>query len=100
MTTELEPIVAKSGLAVLSNLADVPTMRTDRQKVKQILVNLVKNAVEAASETNGKVRVGWSKTAAGAPFVEIHVDDEGPGLSNTGNLFVPFFTTKPGWSGI
>jgi len=32
--------------------------------------------------------------------VELWVDDEGPGLSNTGNLFVPFFTTKPGGSGI
>jgi signal transduction histidine kinase len=32
--------------------------------------------------------------------VELWVEDEGPGLSNTGNLFVPFFTTKPGGSGI
>jgi two-component system nitrogen regulation sensor histidine kinase NtrY len=32
--------------------------------------------------------------------MELWVDDEGPGLSNTGNLFVPFFTTKPGGSGI
>ena len=32
--------------------------------------------------------------------MELWVDDEGPGLSNTGNLFVPFFTTKPAGSGI
>ena len=32
--------------------------------------------------------------------MELWVEDEGPGLSNTGNLFVPFFTTKPGGSGI
>ena len=34
------------------------------------------------------------------PELEIHVEDEGPGLTNTTNLFVPFFTTKPGGSGI
>jgi two-component system, NtrC family, nitrogen regulation sensor histidine kinase NtrY len=34
------------------------------------------------------------------PAFELTVEDEGPGLSNTANLFVPFFTTKPGGSGI
>ena len=41
--------------------------------------------------------IGWRPTGHG---LEIWVDDEGPGLSNTANLFVPFFTTKPGGSGI
>jgi signal transduction histidine kinase len=75
-------------------------VRADSDQLEQLLINLVKNAVEAASETSGAVRVGWSRTATGTPFVEIHVDDEGPGLSNTSNLFVPFFTTKPAGSGI
>jgi two-component system, NtrC family, nitrogen regulation sensor histidine kinase NtrY len=75
-------------------------VRADSDQLEQLLINLVKNAVEAASETNGGVRVGWARTPAAAPFVEIHVDDEGPGLSNTSNLFVPFFTTKPAGSGI
>ncbi len=46
VTTELEPIIAKSGLEVISRLADVPMMRTDRQKLKQILVNLLSNALK------------------------------------------------------
>jgi PAS domain S-box-containing protein len=46
VTTELEPIIAKSGLEVISKLADIPAMRTDRQKVKQILVNLLSNALK------------------------------------------------------
>jgi two-component system nitrogen regulation sensor histidine kinase NtrY len=75
-------------------------VRADSDQLEQLLINLVKNAVEAASETHGTVRVGWSRTTSGTPFVEIHVDDEGPGLSNTSNLFVPFFTTKPSGSGI
>jgi signal transduction histidine kinase len=57
----------------------------------------VRNAVDAASETKGQVSCSWSKTGA---QVEVRVEDEGPGLSNTANLFVPFFTTKPGGTGI
>ena len=55
------------------------------------------NAVDAALETTGGVTVGWRKVDA---QLELRIDDEGPGLSNTSNLFVPFFTTKPGGSGI
>ena len=47
VTTELEPIIAKSRLQVVCKLpSDLPSMRTDRQKVKQILVNLLSNALE------------------------------------------------------
>ncbi|RPI57547.1 MAG: PAS domain-containing hybrid sensor histidine kinase/response regulator [Acidobacteria bacterium] len=47
VTTELEPIIAKSGLQVVCKLpSDLPTLRTDRQKVKQILVNLLSNALK------------------------------------------------------
>jgi signal transduction histidine kinase len=44
------------------------------------------------------VRIGWRAALNGN--VEICVEDEGLGLANTSNLFVPFFTTKPGGSGI
>src|SRR5439155_13673577 len=46
---------------------------------------------------HGSVKVGWTRTAV---QLQIWVEDEGAGLSNTANLFVPFFTTKPGGSGI
>jgi signal transduction histidine kinase len=48
--------------------------------------------------TGGAVRTGWR--APGNGHVEVWVEDEGLGLANTSNLFVPFFTTKPGGSGI
>jgi signal transduction histidine kinase len=52
-------------------------------------------------ETAGGVTIGWDRLpTASPPSIELWVEDEGPGLSNTGNLFVPFFTTKPGGSGI
>jgi len=69
----------------------------DADQLEQVLINLLRNATDAALETSGGVRVGWRKNAS---YVEIKVEDDGPGLSNTGNLFVPFFTTKPGGSGI
>jgi two-component system nitrogen regulation sensor histidine kinase NtrY len=73
------------------------TIQADGDQLEQLLINLLRNAVDAALETGGGVRVGWTKAAA---YLEVQVEDEGPGLSNTANLFVPFFTTKPGGSGI
>jgi signal transduction histidine kinase len=73
------------------------TLQADSDQLEQALINLVKNAVEASLETGGSVRVTWSVTDS---LVEIEVLDEGKGLSGTTNLFVPFFTTKPGGSGI
>ncbi len=73
------------------------TIQGDRDQLDQVLINLIRNAVDASMETGGKVSVAWAKTG---PLLEIQIRDEGPGLSNTSNLFVPFFTTKPGGSGI
>jgi two-component system nitrogen regulation sensor histidine kinase NtrY len=48
-------------------------------------------------ETGGNVRVGWSGSDSS---LNVFVEDEGPGVAETSNLFVPFFTTKPGGTGI
>ena len=69
----------------------------DPDQLEQLLINLLKNAVEAAGETGGGVEMGWRYVLDG---VEVWVRDEGPGLSNTDNLFVPFYTTKAGGTGI
>ncbi|MBV9612623.1 MAG: ATP-binding protein [Acidobacteriaceae bacterium] len=73
------------------------TIQGDTDQLEQVLINLIRNAVDAALETSGRVFVRHERTPA---TVEIKVRDEGPGLSNTSNLFVPFFTTKRGGSGI
>ena len=73
------------------------TMRVDAAQIEQVLINLFKNAVEAALETGGGVHVSWKQRKSS---VEILVEDDGPGIANTTNLFVPFFTTKPSGSGI
>jgi nitrogen fixation/metabolism regulation signal transduction histidine kinase len=69
----------------------------DADQLEQLLINVIRNAVDASLETSGGVVVSWARIRRA---LELYVDDEGPGLPNTGNLFVPFFTTKPGGSGI
>lgn len=74
------------------------TCSADADQLQQALINLVRNAVDATLEAGGqRVRLGWAVHDA---RVEIIVEDEGPGLGDTGNLFVPFFTTKSGGSGV
>ncbi len=76
------------------------TIWADGDQLDQLLINLVTNAVDAAMETSGDVRVGWSRANGLTRQMELWVDDTGPGLPETSNLFVPFFTTKPHGSGI
>lgn len=79
------------------------TLLGDAAQIEQVLINLVKNAVEAVLEQRNLgrgeagVRLGW-RHLKGA--VEIRIEDDGPGVAQTANLFVPFFTTKPEGSGI
>ena len=73
------------------------TIQADRDQLEQLLINLIRNATEAVLETGGEVVLRWTVQLS---QVQLSVIDDGPGLSNTTNLFVPFFTTKPGGSGI
>jgi len=69
----------------------------DSAQLEQLLINLLRNAVDAAQETEGQVEAGWIQKSG---QLEVWIRDEGPGLANTANLFVPFFTTKANGSGI
>jgi nitrogen fixation/metabolism regulation signal transduction histidine kinase len=83
------PVVVRPGPEV--------GIQGDRDQLEQLLINLLRNAVDASLETGGQVYASWRRVSA---QIEVLVEDEGPGLPNTSNLFVPFFTTKPGGSGI
>jgi two-component system, NtrC family, nitrogen regulation sensor histidine kinase NtrY len=73
------------------------TIQADGDQIEQLVINLIRNAVDASLETGGGVRVNFQRSGN---YIDIAVEDDGPGLPNTANLFVPFFTTKPGGSGI
>jgi PAS domain S-box-containing protein len=69
----------------------------DSDQLDQLLINVLRNAADASLDTNGSVTLGWTRVGQ---QLRVYVRDQGPGLANTANLFVPFFTTKPGGSGI
>jgi signal transduction histidine kinase len=75
----------------------------DAAQLEQLVINLLKNSAEAVAEqrSNGRpdagIRVSWRIRPRS---VEVAIEDDGPGIAQTANLFVPFFTTKPEGSGI
>ena len=87
----------ESRLAVAVENGPQVSIAADRDQIQQLLINLVRNGADAALETGGGVTVTWQVSIEA---VEISVIDEGAGISGTANLFVPFFTTKPGGTGI
>jgi nitrogen fixation/metabolism regulation signal transduction histidine kinase len=69
----------------------------DQTQIEQVLINLIKNAIEANADKTKTVviQVGCSATTC-----RIDISDQGSGISNQANLFVPFYTTKPQGAGI
>jgi signal transduction histidine kinase len=105
---EMEPVDVTelvAGMAALETRTTVQvepgpqiTVRADPAQLQQALINLIRNAADATLEAGGTcVSLTWRVRAE---FVELVVEDEGPGLTDTTNLFVPFYSTKQGGSGI
>jgi nitrogen fixation/metabolism regulation signal transduction histidine kinase len=103
---ELGPLVERAAslerrLAVKTTPGPRVTVDADPDQLEQLLINLIRNAADASLDSSlkqpGSVEVGWRTNARSA---EIFIRDQGPGLLNSDNLFVPFFTTKHGGSGI
>ena len=90
-------VTLESRLPISVDGSPEMTISADPDQLEQLLINLLRNAVDAALETGGGVQIGWTSRYH---TLEVRIDDEGPGIQNTGNLFVPFFTTKAGGSGI
>ena len=83
--------------AVVVQAGPAVSVRADPDQLEQALMNLVRNATDAALQTNGSVTVGWQEREG---QVEILIEDEGPGIAETDNLFVPFYSTKADGAGI
>jgi signal transduction histidine kinase len=97
-TTLFAEDAEKRGVALEVRATDVGAAEIDAQQIERVIVNLVKNALEA-SPRGSAVDVMAGRIAGG---LEIVVADAGPGISPEArrNLFVPYFTTKAGGSGI
>lgn len=87
----------ENRLAVKSNGGPNLTVVADGDQLEQLLINIIRNAVDASLETRGGVAIAWRSVN---DWLEVTIDDDGKGLPDTSNLFVPFFTTKPNGSGI
>ncbi|MFW6051684.1 MAG: ATP-binding protein [Myxococcota bacterium] len=96
------PLAEEEGVTLEGRV--VPSLgpvRADREKIKQALVNLVANAVDAMREQReGRVRIG--ARPVDDEWVEVTVRDTGPGISEevAERLFQPFVTTKPAGTGL
>jgi len=88
----------KAGVRIgISVPHDLPAAYADKIMIEQVLLNLVKNGIEAMHETpRGERRLAISARANGKEFLEINVADRGHGVlaEQAEKLFVPFYTTK------
>jgi len=87
----------EAGAAVTVTPGPAVVLRGDGDQLDQLLINLLRNALEAV-QGRGAVEMGWR--LLDPRTVEVWVRDDGPGIPASANLFVPFFTTKPGGTGI
>lgn len=70
----------------------------DKDQLQQVLVNLLKNACESMCDNSTeKISVHWRKNSH---FIEVEIRDQGTGINNLDNIFVPFYTTKQQGTGI
>lgn len=93
----VERAVALDDRRVVKIQGEDVSVNIDPDQLEQLMINLLKNAHDAADQTDGTVDVRLHEQG---DVVVIDVNDTGPGIANTDNLFVPFFTTKPGGTGV
>jgi signal transduction histidine kinase len=97
----LRPHFADRRVKVERNYAaDLPLITADPSAIKQVFLNLLKNAADALDETGGTVRIGVATSQEGRS-VEVTVADNGPGIDAElrSRIFDPFFTTKSAGKG-
>ena len=100
----IRPLIEKIRLLfnhqpiIIETETDV-TLLLDPIQFEQVLINLIKNAVEATALTNpgSTINIRW---AVSGQFFKLDICDQGSGISNPKNLFVPFYSTKKQGSGI
>ncbi len=97
----LEGDAERRAVRLTRELNDVPPVLGDEERLRQVVMNLALNALDAAGR-GGTVRVSCRLEAPDDADVSIHVDDSGPGIPAEvrDRIFEPFFTTKAQGSGL
>ena len=85
-----------SGCVINQTGTDI-SIEADKSQLEQVLINVIKNAIEATSDKDKKLEISASVVGK---WQQIIIRDFGSGVTNTDNLFVPFYTTKQSGSGI
>ncbi|HEY1087820.1 MAG TPA: ATP-binding protein, partial [Archangium sp.] len=116
--TDLQEVVTRTLKLIVNDLPAkvtikeeyaeaLPRVDADAEQLKQVLINLVQNAVQAMGENGGEIVIRTTKPERFSDFrapelVELHVSDTGPGIpaDQQLNIFVPFFTTKSKGTGL
>lgn len=92
---------ARGVVVALDLQATVPSVVVDRIQIEQVCINLIRNAMDAASaKPRGARDVSVQTARTAARTVTVRVGDNGPGLPPNSNVFEPFFTTKPDGTGL
>jgi two-component system, NtrC family, sensor kinase len=97
----LDDEIHRKQLRIRTEFAEVPLLPLDPEGVKQLFINLMKNAIQA-SPVGGEIVVTLAMETRGEPEVVVGVRDHGPGLppEMRERIFDPFFTTKDHGLGI
>lgn len=100
--TRLEETGRSEGVEIRFRESTVPSIVADEGKVRQIAINLLTNAVEAAREPGATAQVVEVTWVVCDRQVCLHIDDRGPGIPDDAKkrLFEPFFTTRPKGHGL
>jgi len=89
----VEEAVRRNVLLDITVEPNLPTMSLDRVQIQQVLVNLIRNGMEAGHHGAGRAKVSID-ARRDAGLVRVQVRDSGPGLAHADRVFEPFFTTK------
>lgn len=92
----------RQQVSIVCDLADVPWIMGDEVELEQLVLNLLKNGMDAMRDTPVAEREVLVSTRLIGGQVEVSIRDRGPGIdqSNIGRIFQPFFTTKADGMGL
>ncbi|MBO9453758.1 PAS domain S-box protein [Paracoccus sp. R12_1] len=96
----VHPEAVEADVTIIADLPNLPPVRANRIQIAQVLVNLIRNAIEAMSGAHSPTRHVIISAECQDEFIEVTVEDTGPGIDPGINLFSQFETTKPAGMGL